>query len=177
MYSLLNLLWEICLLRKGPQDLPSSFVLLKFLIFCYALSGLLVLMVGLGADALLIMLVLIAADMALVSGLTYAMLNFLGRTARFVQTLAALFGVGALLQMIALPLSVWLQREQALASGSNAFIPSLLSLLLLAWSVVIMGHILHHAFSVARGIGILYALVYVIISLTMGEWLLPPPAS
>jgi len=171
MFALFDRFVEICLLRKGPQDLPASAVLLRLVILFYVLSGLLVLMVGRTFADLFSIILLIALDIVILSGLIYAILQVLGFLSRFLQTLTALFGTGTLLQLLILPLAVWM--ESVGIDSTGVVLPWLLSQLLLIWSLVITGFILQQAFSVSRLAGLLYAFGYMIISLTLGS-LLPP---
>lgn len=171
MDALLKLFWSICLLRHGPQDLPTSYPLLKFCLLAYIVSGLLFLLSGIAQISLFQALLLILLDTGVLVGLTYLILNILGHLARLVQTVTALAGVGAILQVIALPLGWWfLQTDEGIPPGA---LPALLWLMLLVWSVAITGHILRHAFSVSFPFGVLYALGYMLVSWTVAEWVLP----
>lgn len=166
MRALLDLFLDICLFRKGPQDVPMSWTLLKFALLTYGFSSLLVLAVGLAlSPALLLTLV----DMGLLAGLTYGVLSFTHHTPRFVQTLTALLGTGTLIQLIALPIAVW--TVQGMAQNRSAGLPDFLYLGLLGWSIAILAHILHHALGVSRGMGFLYTLGYIMISWTVSSWL------
>ncbi|MDX1604647.1 MAG: hypothetical protein R3202_00570 [Candidatus Competibacterales bacterium] len=171
MAALLNLFWDICLLRKGPQDVPAAAALLQLTLLAYALTGLATLLVGMPELGFGRALLLTLTDLGLLAGLTYLILSVLGLPARFGQTLTALTGVGTLLQLIALPLGLWYQRE--LAAQETGELPALLWLLLLAWSIAITGHILRHAFAVSFGMGILYAVGYLMSAWTLSDWLLP----
>lgn len=174
MAVLFNLFWEICLLRKGPQDVPASQELLKLCLIGYAATGLLNLWLGLGEVGAGTALLLTAVDVGLLLGLVYAVLQLRGLLARYTQTLTALAGTGTLLQLIVLPLGMWYQRE--LAGNGTADLPAMLWLMLLVWSVAITAHILRHALSVTFGIGVLYALGYLMVSWTAADWLLPAAA-
>jgi len=174
MYALFDTFLDICLLRKGPQDLPWSWNLLKITLIAYALASLLLLQVDINmaqADLGLGMaLWMTLVDLGLLIGLSYGVMNMLGYTARFTQTLTALAGTGALLTLLALPVMVWMEREIAANGGG---LPSLLFLGLLIWSFAVMTHIIHHALSVPRWIGLLYALGYLIASVVARGLMFP----
>lgn len=170
MLALLNLFWEICLLRKGPQDTPRSSELLQLCLIGYGSSGLLALLLDLPRINFGLALLLTLEDVALLSGLAYLGLYLTAHLPRFRQTLTALAGVGTLLQLIALPLGLWYQH--ALAGNSGAELPAMLWLLLLGWSIAVTGHILRHAFSTTLTLGILYAVGYLVVSWTITNWLL-----
>jgi hypothetical protein len=160
MLALFNLFVDLCLLRRGPQDVPASPVLLKLSLLAYAGVGLLVLLVSTEPLTALVQTLL---DVVLLTGLTYTILSFQKYGARFGQTLIALTGSGTLLGLVALPVVVWLEGEAA--AGGDVELPSLLFLLLLGWSIAVMAHILRHALSTTHWMGLLYALAYLAVSI------------
>ena len=116
-------------------------------------------------------LLLTLVDMGLLIGLSYVFLLIRGYEPRLIQTLTALLGTGTLLQLLSLPLSLWLSEEQA-----NKDLPVLLALLSLGiwvWSIVVVTHILQQALSVSRRQGLLYTLSYVILFIVISNWLHP----
>ena len=171
MRALFDLFFDICLLRRGPQDVPAAPVLLLLCILAYLSAGYLALLAGVGAAAPLRSLLLALLDLGLLSVMTYSILRALKHSARLPQTLTALTGCGTLLQIIALPLGIWF--DHANSSGNIAEIPLILSLGVLAWSVVVTAHILRHAFAVAFSVGVAYAFAYLFISWSLADWLLP----
>ncbi len=145
MLVIINFFIELALLRRTPQDLPPSQALL-----------LLVLMVGLGAGVLLAMtagvgvgsgLLQSLLDFALMLGALALALRLLERPERFLQTATALVGVDTLITFMAL-LPVGMARPVERDSGLLA-LAGLLFLLLVAWSVLAIGHILRHAFGLS----------------------------
>jgi hypothetical protein len=167
MRALFDLFLDICLLRQGPQQVPASQVLLRLTLLTYGISGLLVSLLG---NDLFTSLLLVLVDIALLTGLTYGVLRLRGYGQRFVQTLTALLGTGALLQLLVLPVLIWLYQE----TGRDGVpeLPSLVWLVWLAWFTAIMAHILHHALSVSRWLGLLYSLGYLFISWIVSDWLI-----
>jgi hypothetical protein len=168
MYALFNLFLDICLFRKGPQHVPASLALLRLTLITYGLSGFLVLLLSVGPLTAGLMVLI---DIVLLLALTYGALTLWNYRMRFIQTLTALLGTGTLLQLLVLPVSVWMAQELA-KTGAPEF-PWLLSLGLIGWSIAVIAHILHHALAISRGLGLLYTLGYVIISWTISGWLYP----
>jgi len=168
MHALFNLFLDICLFRKGPQDVPSSWTLLKLTLAAYGISSLMVLLVNV-EPAIAFFQILV--DLSLLGGMTYGVLNLLGYEMRFVQTLTALAGTGTLLGLIAWPLVIWMAQEAAVEGGMG--LSSLLFLLLLGWSIAVMAHVLHHALSTSRPMGLLYTLGYLVVSIVVAGWLFP----
>jgi hypothetical protein len=167
MSALFNLFLDICLFRKGPQDLPASLPLLKTCLLAYGLSGLLVLMIGAPVPVALLQILL---DMVLLGGLLYLALILYRHPKRFEQTLSALTGTGTLMGLLALPLMSWIAHKGA---GDGGELPSMLLLGLMVWSVAIMAHILRHAFNTSVWAGALYALGYTFLSWTLTGWIGP----
>jgi drug/metabolite transporter (DMT)-like permease len=96
-----KLIWDICCLRRGPQDLPYAPVLLATV--CAAFLGLEALLamdvstIGVGAVAL-------AINMSVLYSLLYAR----GVSNRFLQTATALFGCALLFALLMLPFQLLL---------------------------------------------------------------------
>ena len=169
MAALFNLFLDLCLLRKGPQDVPASMLLLKLCLLAYGLIGLIVLLLSTPIPVALLQALL---DIVLLSGLLYVGLTLYHHPERFEQTLTALAGSGALIALLAFPLMAWLMNEER---GGDIALPSLLLLALLVWSIAIMAHILRHAFAVSLWSGAWYAFGYTVLSWTLTGWISPQP--
>ncbi len=155
------MLWrllEICLLRAGPQDLPGASRLLLLMLCGYFLVDLLLAQLSFGfADAVGVSVL----DVLLLAVFAHLLLRSTAKLERFNQTLAALAGTGQILGVVALPLIHGLNLAQA--SGEPAAGLAMLWLLVLIWSLLVLGHILRHALAVSLmtgvGIGVLYSLL------------------
>lgn len=165
MYALFNLFLDICLFRKGPQDVPASAALLKICLLAYGFSGLVVLMLSTPAPVALLQILL---DLVLLSGLLHLALIVRRHPQRFGQTLSALTGTGALMALLALPLMSWIVHP---SSQGAAELPSALLLALMVWSIAIMAHILRQTFATSIWIGALYAIGYTSLSWTLTGWI------
>ncbi len=154
MTTLLTLFFNLCLLRAKPQDLPASGLLPGAALGAYFLTGL---MIALTEQSVGYSLLAAFADTAVLALLTHAVLLLRKRPGRLPQTLAALAGTGAVIQLIAWPL---------LAS------PVLL-IPLLIWSLTINAHILRHALEIALGLAILISLGFLLMSATVALLISP----
>ena len=168
MRALFELFLDICLLRKGPQDMPASPMLLQLTLLSYGISGILIPLLDV---SLTLSLLLTGLDLALLTSLAYGLLALRDYRPRFVQTLTALLGTGTLLQLLALPLLFLLKQETVDASAPAWLV--LLWLGLFIWGIVIMAHILRHALSTSLGVGVLYSLAYVLLYWNLSGWLQP----
>ncbi|MFZ1642793.1 MAG: hypothetical protein WAV07_15445 [Candidatus Contendobacter sp.] len=165
MHALFELFLDICLFRKGPQDVPAGMALLKLCLLGYGLSGLLALLPSTSAPVALLQVLL---DLALLAGPLHLALLVRRHPRRFEQTLSALTGTGTLMGLLVLPLMGWIVRQ---GSEGDTQLPALLLLGLMAWSVAIMAHILRHALDIPVWVGTLYALGYTFLSWTLTGWI------
>ena len=142
MMALLNLFWGICLLRKGPQDLPASRHLLVMVILLGILIDLVNLSVALPEVQLPAMLGMsLSYSLVLITTLS-VLLYLLGYAARILQTLTALFATGVVISLCSLPFIIVIGTIER---------PSMFSLIILAlqiWSLVVASHILSKALNV-----------------------------
>ena len=170
MLALIHFFIELCLLRKAPQDLPASGPLFGVTLVADLLVGLLLAAnagysLGSGVAQSLV-------DILLMLALLYGGLRMLNRGARFAQAATALLGSGVVLGLVALlPISLIAAREPTGQSSLAAW----LFLLLVAWSVLVTGHILRHAFDILLGQGAAIAVAYNVLAYTLARGLFPGP--
>jgi hypothetical protein len=166
--ALLNLFVDICLFRKGPQDVPASAILVGLAGAVYWLVGFSVLRMnsppGISVGQTTVELLLMVALLLLALALR-------GVTARLPQTFIAMAGTGTLLTLIAWPLVAWALRQQHDVAAAQ--IPGLLLLLLILWSLAVTAHILRHALEIRLPVAVLLSVTYLGISMAVSTILLP----
>jgi len=163
----LHLLWDICRLRRGPQDLPYSPQLL--LIVCAFGLGLqlaIARVLGVEQDTLGAGVLSLAFNL----GALYLLLSLRGMRNRFIQAALALLCCALLFTLLSLPI--------ALLAGDRPLNPEqisplqlllgLVSLPLLIWKLMVDAHILRHSLDVPFLAGIVIALLWLIAELTLG---------
>ena len=166
--ALINPFIQICLLRQGPQDLPTSGILLALALTAHTLMSVVLSRVSLDTLRALLSGIL---DTVLLVVLTGSLLLVQRRIARVTQTVTALAGTGAIITFLALPLSGWLHgADQAAGEGGFAL---LLLLILTGWSLAVSGHIFRHALSVPYFVGLVLAVVFYWISISVFRALFP----
>jgi lipopolysaccharide export LptBFGC system permease protein LptF len=144
--------------------MPASTALLALLVVLNLVLGILIAMLAqIGftmalTQTLFELLVMLTA--------LYLALKLAHKLMRFNQTGTAMLLSGLLLNLLALPLISWNQRTESAESG-------LLVLILIFWSIVVLGHILRHAFEVNLNIGIAIAVLYTLVSWTLTAFLFP----
>ena len=169
MIQLVKLFWDICALKAAPQDLPASSFLLMLVLAAYFVTGAVVAAFQWPLSQALVAALLDTVFLTIISRvLLWARML----SARFIQTLTALAGSGAVMTLIALPLVLW----QGLVGVTDVDVPTLPSWLLMVWmiwNVVVVGHILRHALSTVLPLGIVLAAVYAYITFQLMRIFLP----
>lgn len=165
MITLFKRFLDICLLRMAPQDLPASSFLLGLSLLMYAAVSL---MMGLQSLAPAPAISLTVVDTGLLAGLLWVLLWIRDMLSRFQQALTALYGAGAVMQLIATPLVLWqpavVEAEQM---TPGMVLASVLLWLWLLWNLVVIGHILRHTVSTILPVGIMLGLLYVFVSFSV----------
>ncbi|MGQ9658559.1 MAG: hypothetical protein ACUVQI_00245 [Thermochromatium sp.] len=163
MQALVKFFLELCLLRRAPQDLPASELLLGLVLVTDLLVGLLVgIMAGLSWLTSLLQGV---AEVLLMLTALYVALMQLKLRARFLQSATALLGSSAVLGLAAIPplsLDPTGSRESDLA-----VLGALMLMGLVIWGIVVTGHILRHTFSITLGQGAAIAVAFQIVAVTL----------
>lgn len=161
MGALLKAIWLIAILKRTPQTIPASQVLLVFLVVIHFIIGVMLASSSVAIDA--------AATTALVGttvmlAFIYLILRMRGMQQRFVQSVSALAGCEALIGLVALPMTYLFH-----AGGGESGLIALFSLLVFAWNIVVAAHIFQHTFNITPQQGVFYAVFYIFTSLIAGN--------
>ena len=152
MVNVLNTLLAIALFRAKPQDLPSSnqlLVVTTFLaILTYALTDTL-------HDQIGLIMATAIAQVVLFGAAIYFALRIKNVAERWPQTITALYGCGAILQLLGWPLSIWLGY---IVDPAQRSMPFLLIVALGFWFLAIMTWVLHHALDTPKPISFLISM-------------------
>ncbi len=165
MEALLRTVMSIALLQRGPQILPASTVLLALALTAHFGTGVLLALFSLSLPMAL--LSAITGTLIMVA-LVHGLLLLHRRHERVTQTLTALAACEVLIGLLALPLTALYY-----AGGGMAELASLLSLLLLAWNVALAAHIFRHALGVSMGMGVLFAIGYILVAFSLSGLVTP----
>jgi hypothetical protein len=168
MGQLLTLLWDICRLRRGPQDLPySPQILLSVCAFILCLQFVAARLLGLDRETL------VPGVLSLVFnfGVLYALLSIRSRKTRFVQTALALVCCGLMFSLVTLPITLAFgtppQTPEQMTSLQ--FLLGMVTLLLVVWKTVVDAHILRHSLDVPFLAGVVIAVLWLIAELALGS--------
>jgi len=162
-----KLFLDICLFRKGPEDIPPSrFLLMLTLVFTLSTS---MLLSWVEVEFFQGVLQSVCATLLLL-GFFFGMLKLARKITRFPQTLIAALAVDGMITALAIPLvfvSVTVPEWQAAVS--------FLLLALMLWELAVLGYIIQKAMDFPRyGPGLGLAFVYTVLSMRIMMGLFPP---
>lgn len=164
MTAVLKLFWRICLLRSGPETVPTYAWFLGGLMACHlALATFLHVLVA-PAVGYPLALNIALIHLAVAAGIIYFALFIRRFEARFSATLGAVLGTGLLIQavyLVGLGVTGGVLRQ-------TMFWASFL------WSMVVGGFILHRALSCKLWAGILLSLAASFVGLVVTQAALGP---
>lgn len=168
MWSLISVLFDIALHRRGPEELPASQTLLRLALVAYGVVLLATLSIVPTTQAeLLVVVIRPVVDIAAL----YLLLNLTNKTERFLQAATATFGVAVILNVLALPVLYW---DEALAAPPGEMTgPAVLLLLMFFWSLDIFGFIVSRAISQPYIVGLAVVVGYELTSMAVLEAILP----
>ncbi|MGH8557930.1 MAG: hypothetical protein ACRESZ_10810 [Methylococcales bacterium] len=164
MFIILKIFLDICLFRRGPQDLPVSAFFFGIVLVANAVVGLIILSME---APFLAAVPQFLVSIALLAGFSWIVLALSGRTIRFRQTLCALLGVDTVISLAALPFLVWISLNQNFGLAYYILIASMF------WSVAVVGHIIRHALSSPYLFGLGLSILYFLASFKVMVYLFP----
>ena len=159
MQQFLKVFLDIVLWRRGPQDLPSSGLLVLMTLVAYVIvSGVQVALMHESGAALLLFLIV---DPLLLVGTVWLVLTVFGRKERFLQTTAAVVGTSALLSaVLSIPFQLLLNSQ---GEGPPTAATQLMALGLIVVFVLVTGRIFKLALESNLFTGIAISLTYVVV--------------
>ncbi len=166
--SVLRILFSVILLKLGPEDLPGSIPVLQKIILINAFSGMLVLSSQLDTA---LALANVALDLVLTLLFSYLVLAALNRRARFVQTTAAICGIGIFFHLFTWPLL--LQQELSDAGGIARTLMALIMLSLISWELLVTAHIFRRAIESSMTSAIALSFALFMLSITVSQIIFP----
>lgn len=164
MFVFAQLLTQICLFRRGPEDLPTSNLLLGLLVALNILLSI-TLYLYLTDLTLLRASTLVVASLAGAAGLIWLVLSLMNFSQRFVQTFTAMVGVDVILGLLNGLLTVFTLQE----NGTYNTFGSFAWLALTIWNLSIYATIFQRALEVHAAIGLGIALFVVLFSYAIGQ--------
>jgi hypothetical protein len=164
---LIRTLFDIALLRKGPESVPRSGILLLMSLVLWVAAAFTFTSLIENADGGDVRRELL--NFALAMTCYYAVLVSTGHSERILQTLTALIGCGALMALCFTAALV------SIGQLAGPMIISMLAILYLIWSMSVEGHIIARAIDRAFYIGVLIAFAIFIFQYAALNLILPKP--
>ena len=154
--------FDICRLRKGPQDIPESRNLLALGLVLYAICSCVLMSLSESFEIAALAAVL---EVALLMIFTQALLQLKGKTSRWTQTVTALSGTGVILSLIAIPLylMIGVGSTEEINADAGQGIGLMLLAFLACWNIAVMGHILRNALDINFAMAIFLSVFYILI--------------
>ena len=166
MLQFANLFLDIALLRRNPQDLPASPLLLRLSLLAVVISYVL----ALGSRYSIVeSLARAVVDVAFLGMFVYGLLVWSQHRARFNQSFTALCGTGTILNLISWPVFGLLGDGRSGDSFSTFGL--LLMIGIVIWGIAITAHIFRQALNRDWSQAVAMSLLYMFCAYTIGALL------
>ena len=146
MPSIAGYFWQMCLLRAGPEALPSSNFVTCFVLALYLPAAMVVSSLTRPGETVDVTLIVVVTGVITQALITYALTSFKGYRVRFKATWAALMGTNAFMLIVLLPFSLIIVNAEdqmvKLFADSAWWI-------CFGWWLAIAGHIYHRAINIS----------------------------
>lgn len=159
MLALLETLFDIIRLRKGPDAIPHSTVLFVAIVALWLFAGLIMTLLTAELDERDFVLGTITGIAGLLCYTAIVVLS--GKRARLMQTVMALLGCGALLSLM------FVAGNAFLTPFLSENISNLIVTLILLWTVPVEGHIISRAVDRHWYIGVVVAMAVFVFQLIL----------
>ncbi len=163
MYALFQLFFDICLLRKGPEDVPGTSRVIPFLLPVYAFINMLVLLLSYDFWSSVQQ---VTVEILLILSLPYCVLFLVGKPVRYQQTTSALIGTDCVITLASLP-------AMATLIGQGQPFAYFIIVVLMLWNWVVAGHIFTKALNQPLIFGLAVAFLYMVTTYQVLTWLFP----
>ncbi len=162
MKALINLFWQICLLRQSPAAVPANGSFVAVVVAANLLCSVLVSR-GFGSE---ISVVTTAASIlvghATTAGMVWLALYWAGKADRFITAITAIFGCDLIITAC---FSLLIPLNTAVSST----VTGIILMLFMVWSIAVAGFILHRAMDVRFGAGVALAVGISLFSVIVGQ--------
>lgn len=157
MIKLVKTLFNICLLRGGPEELPHSYVFLSLIIVTSFVISVLI-----GSIVHDVKIAGLSSIAGLFFSFAFAKILLLKKPERFSQTFSAMLGADAIISIVSIP-SFYSLAYLKLGEIAEMFF-SLTIFTLLVWIVIVYGYIFSKALSSLMSYGIAVSVGYALLS-------------
>ena len=162
MKSLFLVFWNICLLRRGPELVPTQPLFIGVIVLADIAINLLLSFKFDNELQVIPAFTYILVTLAVAASVTWFALYLRDFEARFAATITALFGCDLMLSTLMLII------VQLAAGPENPFTVGTV-LLTSVWSIAITGFILHRAMEISLFAGVLLSVAIALFSVSVGN--------
>ncbi len=167
MFEIIKLLFDMCLFKQGPQDLPPSVWLLRLLAVVDVIVSFLMISIR---TNLAVSLLQAMVSALLIIGFSWFMLFLARKGGRFYQTASALLGTDTLISFFALP------GMASMMIGGGALLAFIITIALMIWHWAVTGHIIRNALGQTWAFSLGLAFLYILGSYQVMALLFPDVA-
>ena len=168
MLKITQFFWQMCLLQRGPESLPSSNFVTGLVFSVYVLIALTVVSFTRPSHGIDTIIGTISIGIGLQALVTFMLLQFKGLVQRFRATFSALLGTNAIMLLVLPPFNYILLTG---SSDSLVLFADSATWVCLGWWLAIAGHIYHRSVEVSilqgSAIAFLVELLGVVIAFTI----------
>lgn len=170
MKALWTLFWQLCQLRRGPEDVPYSvqlLVLVTLLDVALGVTG----QVLAQPERLRLALSLTVLAVAMDAVALWGLLAFKRLSSRWVQGFTAIVGIDLLLGLVALPLTLL-----SLVAEPKSFMIGIIvvsQMLLVGWNIGLRGFVLHRTLNIGMLQGNMLSLALFLLNVAVSVQLFP----
>ncbi|HAK51151.1 MAG TPA: hypothetical protein DCM54_04505 [Gammaproteobacteria bacterium] len=171
MLPILKYFWQMCLLRSGPDRIPSQPLILVLALIFYLLADVVGGSLARPSQSIASVLGIGLIDATIFGVVTFLLLSFMNLSGRFIATYTALLGTGIFMVVIQVPFILIRYTETSILM----FFAESVALVCFGWWLVIIGHIYHRAANISILQGSAIGLVIMILIATAVFMAFPPP--
>ena len=164
LFNIVKILFNLCLLRGGPEDLPYSHVLLGLIVVASFIVS-----VSIGSIVHDTNISVLSSIAGLFFTFVFVKLLLIKKPERFLQTFCAILGTVTIINIFSLP-SVYSLTYLELSETAKMFF-SLTGFALFVWVVIVYGYIFSKALSSLMGYGLAISVGYALLSLMILEFI------
>ena len=170
MKALWTLFWQICQLRRGPEDVPYSVQLLVLLAVLDVALGIGSQLLA-SSDRLRIAVSLTLLAVVMDAAVFWGLLWFKRLQARWVQGLTTIFGIDLLLGLVALPLTLLSHVVEPKSVMIGLVVVA--QMLLVGWNIGLRGFVFHRALNIGLLQGNMLSLTLFMLNIFISIQLFP----
>jgi len=177
MQSIISLFWNLCLLRTGPERMPTVGVFVGLVLLFNVVISTLVALSAPAEPSLLQALSIPTVAAAVLAGSTLLVLRLKNVGHRFTATITALLGADIVITALSWPLLLIADPTPGGPVSGFDWLLIMAQLALVFWWVAIAGFIFSRALTVPMPQGVAVAVFVILASLMVTASVIPLPAA